>query len=843
MILLAGACLFGQFQLVAQNCPADLEWPTAPVAAPGTTTATVAWPASLQTNSIITDRHAKAATALKEVSLPALATGATVCDPVYGTSITRMTPNGYSIQLKDAFSPQGNWFLAIAEGGGISALAIDASTGKPRLDGTGKPVEVRLGYEMLPSSPNGGTCSVANVLFSRKDENIVYLMGCGARIFKYNLLAYNPLNPMAGLVAGSNRRSVASWPNCSTSYCRRGPVFMDFSDLFQGIASDGALSSMFLNLSDGDETFSGFMTAFNGYKNAQGVFAYRPWNDSLWYVSGSNVTQALMVQSIYEGAPVNKRLIGSQLDTSGRYLSMQICHDPTFSLDGCGTGRAYPIDLNVVSPGQPLLTAPVIGMVDLTHAGYGNAAAIGQSGVSLAMHINYFSPVFGKRNVELPDLITANKWWGTYTNLGAVPGPSGNPLAGVLTTFSFEAIGGSPAGLSNCPDRTCLYANEILLFNLSGTHFLRLGNTRMYSYDYPYTSYWDLPRPSISPDGKYILFSSNWGTPSTATQANYAVYMVRTPPSWKMLLDDQVTIKPSVKAVSPNEYLELRISHLRSSQGMVVLAQNSAQPQAAVPGACMFQVSQNKGIQLATDTGSLQQGPSGILGQTSSIANSACRIDVANSTMTPIDNHGNIEYRVRVLFTNNFANKNVRLIGRLASGSTWIDGGAVAIDSGASLRWIPIPGMPSITATPEKVYNSTNGYYQWGQVAGLLATGSSFEFKIGSGQDYNISLSTTLPASLYTARLQTTLAVFKNWLGQVEVQFTQDYGVRQIVSYAPLAPGSVVRLTYLPNQVQLFADGKLVGVANIQTNGQGLYILANLVLPGGEFLSPKVIVP
>ena len=148
----AGIVLTMPSPLSAQTCPADLEWPalTATPAESGVTSpaaTTVAWPESKILRSIITDRHANARTSMAEAVLPVPAVGATVCDPVFGTSITRVSGTGYGQYLQDAFSFSGNWYLGAGSSGVLTAFGFDPSTGKPRQGSDGQPVQRHASIE------------------------------------------------------------------------------------------------------------------------------------------------------------------------------------------------------------------------------------------------------------------------------------------------------------------------------------------------------------------------------------------------------------------------------------------------------------------------------------------------------------------------------------------------------------------------------------------------------------------------------------------------------------------------------------------------------------------------
>lgn len=855
LLPLMGALLWTiQGSLSAQNCPADLEWPALAAIPAGSISSgavpratSVVWPESKILRSIITDRSPKARTSFAEVTLPLPAVGATVCDPVFGTSVTRASGTGFGLYLQDAFSYSNNWYLGAGSSGVLTAFGFDPATGKPRLGSNGQPLILPLSPNMLPTVSSGSNCVITTAVWSKKEENVVYMAACGGRIFKYNLAAYNPARPMAGLVAGSNARSVASWPACvsSNTICRQGPIFLDFNDKFQGIASDGTDAYMSFQVSDDDLTFSGFMTRNGGYKNVQGIFIYRPWNNAFWYAVGSagNPDPAFLLRAKWQGVAVNRRIIGTNVDYSGRYAGVYICNETPVNLDSCGTAKGYVIDLNNVSTSTSLQDAAPFIEDKISHGSYVSGLASGYTGSLQTIQVQYFSGTSELKTLVQPNLFGDRAWWGNYTAASSrVTGATGDQLAGLYASYSFDTVNGSPAVLSACPTRNCLYGNELILFNLTGTHFLRLAHTRSLIQEYGLDSYWDLPRPSISRDGKYVIYSSNWGIPSIRNQSNASLYTVRMPGAWQTILDDAITVSPGTSMVTPEEYLRLTVSHPANGQGMSLLIQDSSKSAANKLGACYFKILKGgSSIALASDAGI--DGLYGTMGIPSSpvLQNSQCQINVATSTATP-STHGNTEYQVDVFFKKAWAGKALRAIGLESGGSTWKDGADITVDAGTTLKWLSLPGMMSVSATPSQVANpSSTQNFAVGYLANKLKPGQYFEFKYSSTvpSNYSVSLSPTLPAWNSQQQFLATAYMFQTGT-TAEILMAQDSGARNLARWPRTAADSMVRLTFLPGKVEFSMDGRLMTTATISSSLTELYLVANMIGMQSAFLTPAV---
>jgi hypothetical protein len=839
--------------LGAQNCPADLEWPATTTIAAGSVSGgtsiaaagdAVAWPVSNLTKTLITERHALATTSIAEkpVAIPAL--GGTVCDPAFGTSITRVTAPGLGLYLTDTFSYGGNWIMTLSTSGGPVILGFDPATGKARLDSSGNPIQITVGAAMIPLSPSGNYCPINHAIWSRKDEGVLYIVACGTRIFKYNVAAYNAAKPMAGLMTGSNARSAAAWPaKClNSSACRQGPVFMDFSDKFQNLSLDGATGALTLLLSENDDTFSAFLTRTQGYKNSQGVLAYRPWNDSLWIATGAaGNPDTPMLTSNWQGAPVNKRILGTNLDYTGRYLALYVCGDPATNLNSCGIGKAYVMDLNTVSPSTPLQQATPALVDGVSHGAWMGAMSAGYAGAVQVLQSQYFTGVPEIKNLRLPKL-SLSGWWGNYSSVSArVNGPNGDQLAGVLSTYSFETQAGIPATINACPSRNCLYANELMMFNLTGTHFLRLGHTRSAIPDYSTVgAYWDLPRPSTSRDGKWVLFSSNWGKPSVGSQANQAIYSLRVPTAWKALMDDSVTLSPSDTAVTPGEYVSWTVGHAATGQGASLLVQDSNFTAAKKSSACYIKVSTGGLLSLANDTGQFNSTLSGVIGLGGALQNSQCQIDMANSK-TIASTHGNTEYQLQVAFKKPWASKKLRVIALETGGSVWKDAGTVTVDAGAAAKWVPIPGLPPVQVLSDRVINpSATGFFALGQLASKITPGSYFEFRFNKGgvNNHSISFTPTLPTWNVIYQYLTTMYLYEDSTGRAEMTATQNSGAKVLTMVTRKNSSALIRMTFLPGKVQYTVDGVLVATADIPTSITDLYVVANMMSPQSALMNP-----
>jgi len=108
---------------------------------------------------------------------------------------------------------------------------------------------------------------------------------------------------------------------------------------------------------------------------------------------------------------------------------------------------------------------------------------------------------------------------------------SGNSIAGkwvLLSMFDQSA----------CPDYSCFYpqdlaANwqslwrpydeELVLVKIDGSQVYRMG----YSWSRSAENYWGVPRASISRDGKYLVFDSNFNISNTGFPQYSDVYLMR----------------------------------------------------------------------------------------------------------------------------------------------------------------------------------------------------------------------------------------------------------------------------------------------------------------------------
>jgi len=771
-----------QFSMLGQNCPADLEWPVSSQAGPGTTNvnAVVVWPTSLETSSIITDRHPNArATFVTPTTFPP-ALGGSICDPAFKTTVSRVTPTGYSL-IADSFSVGGGWLLTYGPGGGALAIAIDPSTGRAQLV-NGQVRQIPISYEMIPMSPAGVVCPVNGLFWSRKDEGVIYIVGCGTRIFKYNLALYNAANQSAGLVAGSNARSIAQWPSCAVGICRQGPVFLNLDDLFGAHAQNGNIGFVTVTPSNDDVTFTGFLTRGEGYKNTRGVFSYRPWNNSLWYSVGPVRTPDVpfLATGKLNGVAIDKRVIGAQTDRTGRYFNLAVCGDASYNLGGCSSSDTYIHDLNTVPQGATIVSANPVALDQLSHGALSNGLRVGANGITQALAIQYLEGTPEKKLLALPNLINPTGWWGSYTDAGVINGPSGLALAAVHSTYSYETYGGVYSVLASCPVRHCLYGNELILFNTSGTRFLRVAHNQSRIQDYSGSAYWDLPRVSLSPDGKYAAFVSNWGTPSTATAVKSAVYTVRIPPSWRMLLDDTVTVNTSVTSTSPGTQTVLTVSHVATATGANVVLQDASQVAALKATSCMFQVTKTRMIQLADDTGTFVNRFAGPIGSSSAgfVENSRCRIDLTGSSVDATA-HGNIGYQLKISYKAPFLGKTIRAIVQPIGSTSWTDGTKFEVKN-TTLTW----STPAIGRFSDSDEEPTVGPLTRSNEA--LLPGSSLEFPLEDPQPFQLSLSDD--SALVTLR------VSRSAEGAPQFEVLQDTKPLAVVS--EVKAGSLIRVDY-----------------------------------------------
>jgi hypothetical protein len=832
--------------LNAQTCPADLEWhgvtappptslswPAVTSNAPTSITSnTLTWPPLMIPTSVVTDRSPSARVPLGEPAVAALPVAGRICDPVFGTSITRVTPAGYGLNHQEPFSAGGGWFLSVGPFGAPSVFQFDKTTGNVKM-AAGKPVSIQIHPEMVPQSPWGTWCDLGNVFWSTKEEGVIYIVACGTRIFKYNLALYSPTNPRAGLVAGTNRRSVASWPPCPAGNCRTGPIFIDLTDIFYKVSKDGKEGGLDLRISDNDSTFAGY-TRRGGYKNAQGLFAYKPATNYLWYAVGAAGTNGapdpfFMLTSPWNGAPVNKRILGSNLDYSGNFFGMQICSDPVPNYDGCNSGISYVVDLRVASRAVPLNRAVLAAKDDGSHPGWADSKSLGAAGITQNLLVTYFDGANNTRALPLPDLFVPNGWWSSYTAATSnVTGPSGEQLAGVLSTFSYERLGTSPTPLSSCLSRKCTYANELILFNLAGTHFLRLTHTRS-KIDDPFVQYWDLPRVALSRDGQYALFSSNWGTPSTTAVSNFSLYMVRLPGAWQQFLDDRVTMVPSTASAAPGEYEDLTFGHLRKNQSAEVLIQDRSLTRPNTAGACYFRVSQNGTIYLANDAGTMTQA-FGTLGYPLSpvLENSQCRIDVANSRIVPTSPHLNVEYAIRVFFKDKWAGKSLRANMTNLPNTDWRDVGQFNVENTA-MKWLPIPGAAPVTVSGNQLWSTA--YYATGYSSSRMTVGKYFEFKVQDPvENFFVNLNPTPPASHLSFFLFSTLRVARNSSGQREVFISENNGGTQFGSIQNVKAGDTLRITNVGGYLQYSHNGIVVAMGKTPAPAE-LFACLNMSIP------------
>ncbi|MCU0798008.1 MAG: hypothetical protein MUF31_18975 [Akkermansiaceae bacterium] len=807
-----------------QNCPADLEWPSTSVASPGTTNlnSVVIWPASLETKSIVNDRHPNARTALLTPTTFAPSLGTTICDPVLNTSITRITPNGYSL-TSDSFSAGGGWILAVGPSGSLVAFAMDAATGRPQLAG-GRNRMVPISYELLPQSPGGTICPLSSAFWSKTEEGVIYIVGCGTRLFKYNLALYNASAPMAGLMAGSSSRSIARFPTCPPGMCRQGPVFLNFDDLFGAQANNGNLASLTMGVSEGDTTFSGFLTRGEGYKNVGGIVVFRPWNNSQWSSVAASSSVPLLASGRFNGNRINQRLIGVQTDRSGRYLTLATCADPGLNLYGCGSSNSFLVDLNLVSPTSQLAAVNPNGVDQLSHGAVGNGLRIGSNGSTQHLAVSYFSGTIEKKLLSLPDLANPSGWWGSYTDTGFINGASGYPLASVHSTYSYETISGSRNQYGSCPARFCLYGNELILFNALGTRFIRLAQNQSRIQEYT-LSYWDLPRASLSRDGRFVIFVSNWGTPSTATDVRSAIYMARVPAAWRMLLDDTITVNTSATSMPPGAYTTLTVSHLRNANGANVLIQDAAQPAAVRSTACLFQVNKSGLMQLANDSGVFTNSMRGPIGSPSAgiVENSRCGLDLARSTVENTSN-GNVIYRMSIYYKIPFLGKTIRAIAQTTGSSSWTDGTKMDVKAWA-FSFAPISGggrsdeeADAAPALPEYRSNET------------LEAGSSLEFPVEDTHPFQMNLT--------DGQSRVTLRVTRNAEGDSQLEVLEEEN--SLGTPADIKPGAMVRIDYRPDgRIGIVVDGADLVTANGPASRAGLYLVTDRLHPQLRLVSTE----
>ena len=72
-----------------------------------------------------------------------------------------------------------------------------------------------------------------------------------------------------------------------------------------------------------------------------------------------------------------------------------------------------------------------------------------------------------------------------------------------------------------------VFEDEIVQVSTDGSQrFRRIAHTRA-RIDNPKTEYWSMPKPTISKDGQFIAFTSNW----EKTIGRYDLFIVRIPPA------------------------------------------------------------------------------------------------------------------------------------------------------------------------------------------------------------------------------------------------------------------------------------------------------------------------
>ncbi|MCC6398787.1 MAG: hypothetical protein IT282_17375 [Bacteroidetes bacterium] len=619
------------------------------------------------TGSIITDRHPSGIARITESSIPAPAVGQSVCDPAFGTTVTRVTPAGFSLLGPDAFSSDAKWILTSGPGGGLVAFSFDPMANRVNMN-NGSPVSVPVSYELLPHSEKGSLCSPSAAQFSRTEPDILYIAACGTRIFKYNLRAYDKQRPLAGLVAGSNSRSFSTFPRNpnAAAWWKKGPVFIDMSDIFGDLTDEGLTGNLDLHLSGNDGSFVGIINR-GGYKNVQGYFVFRPGNNALWFAKGSMGAAGkpdpfFMLTGNYNGSPVNKRIIGLAIDGIGRYLTIWVCADAVATYDTCSTALGNVSDINSHDPSKPLHQAIIKAQHSVSHGSTDNTMALGHAGVVQALTTFYFDPPENKQ-LLLPDLfMQQSNWWGSYTsNPTSLTDRYGRASAAGFSTYSYDSWYGTPSKYTTCRWRDCRFANELILFNLSGTHYIRLAHNRSKLTDAGISTYWEYPRIALSQDGSFLTFASNWGIPGNAQNITSSVYVVRVPPAWKELLDDTLTITPTRISTTVDKANSVVISHPRNALGTYVLIADSKLSAASgnMASACYISLDTNGTIKLANSAG--QFGNTGYLGSGGVIANSVCSVALDKSSLVR-SNQGNQEYKLNLTFLSGWKGQTMRVI-------------------------------------------------------------------------------------------------------------------------------------------------------------------------------------
>ncbi len=90
----------------------------------------------------------------------------------------------------------------------------------------------------------------------------------------------------------------------------------------------------------------------------------------------------------------------------------------------------------------------------------------------------------------------------------------------------------------SCPDYSCFfpqnligtwqtlwapYFEELVLVKVDGSQIYRLG----YTWSRSAENYWAVPRASISRDGKYLVFDSNFDISNTGSAQYSDVYLIK----------------------------------------------------------------------------------------------------------------------------------------------------------------------------------------------------------------------------------------------------------------------------------------------------------------------------
>lgn len=511
-------------------------------------------------NGPITDRHPLAGAVFAEPTTPRPTAGQPYTDPCFGSRITIVSDEpGYGVEVyfQPAFSRDSAFFYAHKESN-YYIFAIDPANGTLRKNPDGSVWRYHVNWSQLVGVANPYTlsmCPINSFAWSRSEDATAYITACGPHMLKLSI------NKATLEVALSTDRTplTSDWVDPWTK--KSIPVYIDLSryvsfvpaTYFPSTALYPTVGSQY-----GKDTiaFNYTAAATNGsiYKNVQAMLVVSLHDNRILVGTGHDINVPMRIN--YPGLPAYK-VIGFRMDKSAKVLLTDVCSDVN-GVVYCSSGHGYWTDIQTLAgywapmgqvPSQSLLSVSTSNLHNLGHEDLGVGVIAGPAkGMSLGSVI----PGVGSTEFARPHWIRYQRnYLGSYGNLAAsdVLTPDGHDVGLLVSTYSLDSN-----SVEGCPSRACPWANELFLVNVLGERFVRLGHTR--SLIFGGADYWEYPRASISPNGKWVVFTTNWGTPgsmkgSTFAGTNSYMALLAVPNDWKTLIAMPSASAPAV-TLRPN---------------------------------------------------------------------------------------------------------------------------------------------------------------------------------------------------------------------------------------------------------------------------------------------------